>query len=1096
MNWAQAIGQSKGGYSYNSGTDQNNSGENSGHGKVIITPLQTTKYIFTNAGANGSNGPTQSQIDANYSGTNLENSVNIISNGIQKWAVPHSGSYLFELWGASGGEDAKSNTSNVGGKGGYSSGKLNLNSGDIIYILVGQHGVDTSTGIPAPGGFNGGGNNQRYGGSGGGASDIRINGTELTNRIIVAGGGGGAYGGSLAGNGGDGGGFGENGTTGTGGTQSSGGNGGGILGVGGFSNLSNSGGAGGGGYYGGGAANSSWGSGGGGSSYVGGVLEGNTTSGVNEGNGLVVITVVYSSDNLIQSPVITQGNDPLTKNINEDTSATWTANELNATDSDTNASLLSWSLSTAPNHGTATVEGNGTSPTTLFYQPNANYNGSDTFSVQVSDGENNDSVSINLTINPINDNPVVHSINGETLSNSIVTEIQMPENSSITLDINASDPIEGDTITFQKTGGIDQTIFDLNSSTGVLSLSSAPDFETPTDADANNTYEIWFRANDGNGGFDEKQLTLRITNVIEDFDGDGTEDHFDTDDDNDGFSDAVEIAYGSNPMDANSTANAAPTDLNATSALQISENQPIGSIIGQLTASDPDANSTLTFSLIGGENDNHLFTIDTNGTLRSASVFNYESNSSFTIRAKVRDQYNLWIKENFSIQIINVIEDFDGDGTEDHFDTDDDNDGFSDAVEIAYGSDPMDANSTANAAPTDLNATSTLQISENQPIGSIIGQLTASDPDANSTLTFSLIGGENDNHLFTIDTNGTLRSASVFNYESNSSFTIRAKVRDQYNLWIKENFSIQIINVIEDFDGDGTEDHFDTDDDNDGFSDADELASGTNPTDASSLPNQSPTTLDLNGSTILENQPAGTTVGQFNATDPDANSTLTFSLVDGNGSDHNQNFSLDTNGTLRTTTDFDFESNVTTFLVRARVTDEFNATLEKNFTIFLLDAVAPFVRTLDFVESSDQKISLFGEFETGLPLVAYGFQLSQSSLLSNLTTWNSDVHTDSNFTSEVPLSGLHPDTKYFFRAFARNAEGISYGTVQSFLTPPSSTSISPWWESVPEMNGGWRNSSWFAFLYCLSPRLDLSCRSWLDLFSFRFKHQSLAVVLR
>ena len=373
----------------------------------------------------------------------------------------------------------------------------------------------------------------------------------------------------------------------------------------------------------------------------------------------------------------------------------------------------------------------------------------------------------------------------------------------------------------------------------------------------------------------------------------------------------------------------------------------------------------------------------------------------------------------------------------------------------------MDANSTANAAPTDLNATSTLQISENQPIGSIVGQLTASDPDANSTLTFSLIGGENDNHLFTIDTNGTLRSASVFNYESNSSYSIQAKVRDQYNLWIKENFSIQIINVIEDFDGDGTEDHFDTDDDNDGFSDADELASGTNPRDASSLPNQSPATLDLNGSNILKNQPAGITVGQFNATDPDANSTLTFSLVDGNGSDHNQNFSVDTNGTLRTNTVFDFESNVTTFLVRARVTDEFNATLEKNFTIFILDALAPFVRTLDFVESSDQKISLFGEVETGLPLITYGFQIGQSSLLSNHTTWYGDILTDSNFTSEVPLSGLQPDTEYFFRAFARNAEGISYGTVQSFLTPPSSTSISPWWESVPEMNGGWRNSSWF-----------------------------------
>ncbi|MFL2913750.1 MAG: glycine-rich protein, partial [Opitutales bacterium] len=829
QSWTPSIGQSKGGYSYNSGTDQNNtSGINSGHGKVIITPLQTTTYTFTNAGASGRDGPTQAQIDSNYSGTNLANSVSINTSGIQEWTVPISGSYFFELWGASGGEDAKTNTSNVGGNGGYASGKISLNSGDIIYILVGQQGVDTSQGVPAHGGFNGGGDNQRFGGSGGGASDIRFNGSELVNRIIVAGGGGGAYGGSSSGNGGDGGGLsGQNGTSGNGGTQSSGGNDGGVLGVGGFSNPADSGGAGGGGYYGGGAANSSWGSGGGGSSYIGGVLEGNTTSGVNEGHGLVVITVLSSFGNLNQAPIITQGIGPQTKTINEDTSATWTASELNATDSDTNASSLSWSLLTAPSHGTAIVDGNGSSPAILSYQPNANFNGSDSFSVQVSDGENNDSITINLTVNSVNDNPTIYSINGQTLSSALTAEIQVQENSSVSLDINASDSIEGDTLTFQKTAGADRDLFDLNSTTGVLSIASAPDFENPTDADANNTYEIWFRANDGNGGFDEKRLTIRVTNVVEDNDGDGIEDAYDPDDDNDGFSDAVEIAYGSDPMDANSTANAPPADLNTTSALQVSENQSTGTVVGQLTATDPDANATLTFTLVAGANDNHLFSIDTNGTLKTASVFNYESNSSHTIQAKVRDQYNLWIKENFTVQITNIIEDLDRDGTEDHFDTDDDGDGFSDIVEIAYGSDPMDANSTANTAPTDLNTTSALQVAENQSIGRVVGQLTAIDPDANATLTFTLVSGSNDNHLFSIDTNGTIRTATVFNYESNSSHTIRAKVRDQYNLWIKENFTVQITNIIEDLDGDGTEDHFDTDDDGDGFSDAVEIAYGS-----------------------------------------------------------------------------------------------------------------------------------------------------------------------------------------------------------------------------------------------------------------------------
>ena len=44
-------------------------------------------------------------------------------------------------------------------------------------------------------------------------------------------------------------------------------------------------------------------------------------------------------------------------------------------------------------------------------------------------------------------------------------------------------------------------------------------------------------------------------NIVEDLDSDGIEDFYDKDDDNDGFPDHYEIGYGSNPRDANSTAN-------------------------------------------------------------------------------------------------------------------------------------------------------------------------------------------------------------------------------------------------------------------------------------------------------------------------------------------------------------------------------------------------------------------------------------------------------------------------------------------------------------------------------------------------------------
>ena len=130
----------------------------------------------------------------------------------------------------------------------------------------------------------------------------------------------------------------------------------------------------------------------------------NNTAGANEGHGKVIITFLGSPN---ESPVISQGAGPLTKVSSEDTQVSWTASELNATDSDTNASQLSWSLLSSPSNGTAIVDGNGSSPQVITYQPNANYHGSDSFSVQVSDGDANDSITINLTINPVDDPSVI-----------------------------------------------------------------------------------------------------------------------------------------------------------------------------------------------------------------------------------------------------------------------------------------------------------------------------------------------------------------------------------------------------------------------------------------------------------------------------------------------------------------------------------------------------------------------------------------------------------------------------------------------------------------------------------------------------------------
>ena len=193
----------------------------------------------------------------------------------QKFSIPKTGTYKLEVWGAAGG-----GSSEKGGYGAYSSGYINLNENEILYINVGG---TTSSG---PGGYNGGGSitNNKYGG--GGATHIALKSGVLNTLknnkediLIVAGGGGGQ--GNIYPGGSAGGVAGSNGTgddPGNGGSQTAGGIYSGTYG-GGSGNFGQGGngyweseslGGGGGGYYGGssGGGRNNNGSGGGGSSYL------------------------------------------------------------------------------------------------------------------------------------------------------------------------------------------------------------------------------------------------------------------------------------------------------------------------------------------------------------------------------------------------------------------------------------------------------------------------------------------------------------------------------------------------------------------------------------------------------------------------------------------------------------------------------------------------------------------------------------------------------------------------------------------------------------------------------------------------------------
>ena len=129
------------------------------------------------------------------------------------------------------------------------------------------------------------------------------------------------------------------------------------------------------------------------------------------------------------------------------------------------------------------------------------------YEVQVTANDGNggtDVQSISVTVTDVNDAPLITS----SSTPSVV------ENQTSVLTVTTTDPdVPADTITYSLTGGVDQARFNINATTGVLTFSTAPDFEAPTDADTNNVYEVQVTANDGNGGTDVQSISVTVTDV-------------------------------------------------------------------------------------------------------------------------------------------------------------------------------------------------------------------------------------------------------------------------------------------------------------------------------------------------------------------------------------------------------------------------------------------------------------------------------------------------------------------------------------------------------------------------------------------------------
>jgi hypothetical protein len=235
--------------------------------------------------------------------------------------------------------------------------------------------------------------------------------------------------------------------------------------------------------------------------------------------------------------------------------------------------------------------------------------------VVASDGVLGDTQTVRVTITNVNEAPVIVSSGGGSTGNE-----NIPENSTFVVGVLATDQDAGSTITYSISGGVDQSKFTINNTTGGLSFITAPNFEAPTDFGADNIYVVTVRATSGSLS-DEQTIAVSIRNVNE----------------------APSI-----------TSNGGGDN----SSISIPENT---TAVTTVTATDPDAGTTMKYSKSGGA-DSSKFVIDsTSGALRFTTAPDFEAptdadaNNTYIVIVRASDGTNT-DEQTLTVAVTNVAE--------------------------------------------------------------------------------------------------------------------------------------------------------------------------------------------------------------------------------------------------------------------------------------------------------------------------------------------------------------------------------------------------------------------------------------------------------
>ena len=173
--------------------------------------------------------------------------------------------------------------------------------------------------------------------------------------------------------------------------------------------------------------------------------------------------------------------------------------------------------------------------------------------------------------------------------------------------------------------------------------------------------------------------------------------------------------------------NEAPINVALTGNGSVDENLAAGALVGTVSASDPDAGDSWTYSLTDASGN---FTIDPNsGEIRTTGALDHEAQDSYTVTIAATDAGGLTTSQTVTLNVNDI-----------------------------------------NEAPVNVTLTGDSDVDENLAAGTLVGTVSASDPDAGDSWTYAITDASGN---FTIDPNsGEIRTTGALDHEAQDSYTV------------------------------------------------------------------------------------------------------------------------------------------------------------------------------------------------------------------------------------------------------------------------------------------------------------------------------------